>query len=89
MSIEITEGVLEAIVNNIGSLMLEQKEGINHSFHTIDSLKLSIGVVLDVADAGVSVECVLSFPLEPKPNPIQKQTVRLRQIINEDQGRLI
>lgn len=85
----ITEGVLQVVAGDIEKLLLEQQEGIAFAYNKIsDGIKLTISITMDRTAQGVQVEHALSYPLEARPEPPQKQTVRLKRIISEDQGRL-
>lgn len=82
----ITEGVLQQITGDIEKMLLEEKEGIDFSFRKINGgTKLSIGVVLSPSDKGVVTEYSVSYPLEQKQEPAQKQTIRLKKTINDNQ----
>lgn len=86
----ITEGILMQIAGDIEALLLEQQKGIAFSFDKItEGIKISVSVSLDQSADGVVTEYNLSYPLEPKPEPATKATVKKKRIINENQGNLI
>lgn len=86
----ISEGVLQVIAGDIEGLLLEQREGIDFSYRKIsDGIKLSISISLDPTAQGVSTEYSLSYPLEQKPDPAQKQTVKKKRVISEEQEELL
>ncbi len=85
----ITESALQTMAGEIESLLLEQREGINYAFQKIkEGIKISIGVNLDQTNQGIEINYTVNYPLEPAPEPAQKQTVKKRQIINENQAEL-
>jgi hypothetical protein len=83
---EITNEVLQIIAGKIEGLLVENQEGIAFAYRKIpDGMKISIGVNLDPKSNGIEVNYTVNYPLEPAPEPAQKQTVKLKQIINESQ----
>ena len=89
MSPEITESVLQIIAGTIEKLLIEQQEGIAFAYKKIpDGIKVSIGINLDTTSQGIEVNYTVNYPLEPAPEPAQKQTVKKREIINSQQAAL-
>lgn len=89
---EITEDVLCSIAGVVESLLLEQREGIAFAYQKIPKgLKVNIGITLDQKGDGVAVSYSLGYPLEPKPEPIEKQTVKKKHVIGgaNEQAELI
>ena len=86
MSYEITESVLQIIAGTIENLLIEQQEGIAHAYKKISTgIKLSISINLDTTNQGLEVNYTINYPLEPAPDPAQKQTVKKKEIIDEKQ----
>ena len=86
---EVTEGVLQRIAGKIEALLLEEEEGIAKSYQRIyDGIKISIGVELDRSADGLVVNYSMNYPLEAKPEAQVKQTVKAKEIINENQTEL-
>jgi hypothetical protein len=83
----ITNGVLQIVLDNLGKLLREQQPSINQVYRKMgaDGLKLTMTVDLTPSGNGIVTEESLSYPLEPKPEPPLKQTVKNRHTINEDQ----
>jgi hypothetical protein len=89
MSGKITEGILTIIGGVIEKLLLEEREGIAFAYDKIsEGMKVSIGVNLDRSSEGVEINYQLSYPLEPAHEPVQKQTVKRKQVIDEAQSSL-
>jgi hypothetical protein len=86
---EITESVVQVISGSIEKLLIEQREGIASAYKKIpNGIRVSIGVNLDPTSNGVEVNYTVNYPLEPTPEPAQKQTVKKKQIISDDQEQL-
>ena len=85
----INESVLQIISGEIEKLLIEEQEGIAFAYKKIpDGIKISIGVNLDPTSNGVEVNYTVNYPLEASPDPVKKQTIKKKQIINEGQSRL-
>jgi hypothetical protein len=84
---QITEGVLQIVAGDIEKLLLEQQEGIAGVYKKMgtEGLKVTIAVDFCPSSEGVVTNYSLSYPLEVKPEPILKQTIKFKHTINEDQ----
>ncbi|MHB8123128.1 MAG: hypothetical protein ACYDG4_13340 [Desulfuromonadaceae bacterium] len=84
MAHTITDQTIQTIAGSIEALLIEQREGIAFAYRKIpDGIKLTIGVNLDPTSQGVQASYSVSYPLEPKNEPTQKQTVKKTEIIND------
>lgn len=90
MSNKITEGVLQIVAGDIEKLLLEQREGIAGVFEKMftEGVKVTITAEFRPSSNGVATEYSLSYPLEPKPEPALKRTVKFKHTINEDQAEI-
>lgn len=84
---KITEEVLQVIAGDIEDLLLEQREGIAWAFEKMkmDGMTVTVSVALDDAGESVSAELSVSYPLEPKQEPRQKQKVTKKRVIDLSQ----
>lgn len=84
---KITEEVLQVIAGDIEDLLLEQREGIAWAFAKMkaDGMTVTVSVALDDAGESVSAELSVSYPLEPKQEPRQKQKVTKKRVIDLSQ----
>lgn len=89
MSNPINAEVLQVIAGKIEAILIEQAEAIAYSYKTLNTLKISISVNLDPILDGVEVDYQISFPLEPKPEPVTKQVVKHHQKIGTAEAGLM
>ena len=85
---KITDEVIQMIAGDIEDLLLEQREGIAWAFDKMkqDGMTVTVSVVLDAAGGeSVSAELSVSYPLEPKQEPRQKQKVTKKRVIDLSQ----
>lgn len=83
----ITAQILMEIAGDLEKLLLEKQQQINFAFKRVaDGFKISIGVTLDNTIPPTATYSV-SFPLEPSPDPPEKEKVTLtKQIGQADLG---
>ncbi len=83
----ITAQILMEIAGDLEKLLLEKQQQINFAFKRVaDGFKISIGVTLDNTIPPTATYSV-SFPLEPSPDPPEKEKVTLtKQIGQTDLG---
>lgn len=79
----ITNQILQEIAGDLEKLLLEKREQINFAFKRVkDGFKISIGVTLDNTVPPTATYSV-SFPLEPSPDPPEKEKVTLTKQIGQ------
>ena len=83
--VEITELVLQQMAGKIEQILSENQEAIAYANKKVDGLKLSISIILDQTAKGLELEYDLSFPLEPKMEPIKKHKSVKKEIISESE----
>lgn len=83
----ITEGVIGIVAGDIEKLLQEQQPSIADVYKKMgtEGLRVTITAEFCPSSAGVVTNYSVSFPLEVKPEPILKQTVKFKHTINEDQ----
>jgi len=82
MSAEITESVLQAVSGTLEKVLLEERQGSSFAMKKMEGIKINIGVHLDVTGDGIMTNYTVGYPLEPKPEPSQKQKITKREILN-------
>jgi hypothetical protein len=84
---QITEGVIGIVVGDLEKLLHEQQPNIAEVYKKMGTEGLKVTATIDFcpASAGVVTNYTVSFPLEPKPEAVLKQTVKFKHTINEDQ----
>ena len=85
---QITEGVIGIVSGDIEKLLLEQQPSIADVYKKMGTEGLKVTITADFcpSSAGVVTNYTVSFPLEPKPEAVLKQTVKYKHTINEDQS---
>lgn len=79
----ITNQILQEISGDLEKLLLEKQQQINFAFKRVaDGFKISIGVTLDNTIPPTATYSV-SFPLEPSPDPPEKEKVTLTKQIGQ------
>jgi hypothetical protein len=84
---QITEGVLMIVTGDIEKLLIEQQPNIADVYKKMGTEGLKVTITADFCPSseGVVTNYTLSYPLEPKLEPIKKETVKFKHTINEDQ----
>ena len=84
---QITEGVIGIVAGDIEKLLQEQQPSIADVYKKMgtEGLRVTITAEFCPSSAGVVTNYSVSFPLEVKPEPILKQTVKFKRTINEGQ----
>ncbi len=85
---QITEGVIMIVAGDIEKLLLEQQPSIADVYKKMGTEGLKVTITADFCPSskGVVTNYSVSYPLEVKPEPILKQTVKFTHTINEDQA---
>ena len=79
----ITNQILQEIAGDLEKLLIEKQQQINFAFKRVtDGFKISIGVTLDHTIPPTATYSV-SFPLEPSPEPPEKEKVVLTKQIGQ------
>ncbi|MFA5322555.1 MAG: hypothetical protein WC373_07745 [Smithella sp.] len=87
---QITEGVIGIVAGDIERLLQEQQPSIAEIYKKMGTEGLKVTITADFcpSSAGVVTNYTVSFPLEPKPEAVLKQTVKFKHTINEDQAEI-
>lgn len=84
----ITRETLQEIAGDLEKLLLEKQQQIDFAFKRVaDGFKLTIGVTLDNTIPPTATYSV-SFPLEPSPEPPEKEKITLTKQIGQGEMEL-
>lgn len=86
---QITNEFLQHVAGTVETLLLEEQDGIDKSYRKIGTgMKVSIGINLDPSADGIVVNYDMNYAMEPKPEPIEKRSVKKKETIDPNQVEL-
>jgi hypothetical protein len=83
VSDKITIAALQEMAGHIERLLIEKQGGIDFAFNKIpDDLRINISIDVEHT-IPPTVNYSVSYPLEPKPEPVTKDKITLKKVIGQ------